>query len=197
MKKLTLIFITLIASVSLALTPTERTVLEHARTKLVESQKLFESVNLKLTTAEQQIASANQHAAESDARAASAEQNASQARVQAQITGAVADVLRKQIDVSHDNEQRLANEVAIYKPVYDQVNKWCGIGAFVYGFKKLLHCLMWFGIGAGVLAIILAVVAVWTGAPILAPIAKFTVSIPGRLRRLFQALIPKSKPKSE
>lgn len=40
-------------------------------------------------------------------------------------------------------------------PVYEQVNKGCGFGAFAYGFKKLMKCFLWFLVGGTVIGVAL------------------------------------------
>lgn len=61
--------------------------------------------------------------------------------------------LSGQIDAAHKHEKELADWQAKYEPVIKQVNKWFGVGAIIYGVKKL----------AGNLLILAAVLALATG----------------------------------
>lgn len=55
-----------------------------------------------------------------------------------------------QIDAAHKHEQELADWQAKYEPVIKEVNKWFGLGAIIYGVKKLARNIF---ILLGVLAI--------------------------------------------
>lgn len=50
--------------------------------------------------------------------------------------------------------ERAAKENAEMRPIVEQVNKWCGLGAFVYGIERILHCLMWLAIGIVALVVL-------------------------------------------
>jgi hypothetical protein len=79
------------------------------------------------------------------------------------------------------------------RPIVAQVNKWWGIGAYVYGTKRLLSKLMWFGIG-GIVLVIAASIAAFAGVPFLAPLAGLLRKIPGWFIGLFKNFkLPKRK----
>ena len=63
--------------------------------------------------------------------------------------------LGKQIDTAHAHEEDLAKYEAYSKPIVDQVNKYWGLGAFIYGFKILAKHLFILGIVVGVIALAL------------------------------------------
>lgn len=68
---------------------------------------------------------------------------------------------KKQIEEAHKNEQRLGDENAKMKPVYDQVNKYWGIGGIIYGFQRLAkHLLILLAVLVG-LALIIWVVSLF------------------------------------
>lgn len=130
-------FVSMLASVALALTPAERSVLRDARSQLKTAISQFQDVNVKLGDAGKQIEAANQHAAEADGRAAAAETHAASADQHAAETDAKAKKTGEEIETAHKNEQTMANAVAVMKPIYDQVYKYWGIGAIILGFQIL------------------------------------------------------------
>lgn len=112
--------VTFLASASLALTPQERDFavkargyMELAKQKAIQQEQVIDDIN-KENEILDQIAQGQRN----------------------QIIN-----LSDQIDRSHKNEEELAKYNAYAKPIVEQVNKWCGLGAFGYGIQKLSKCL--------------------------------------------------------
>jgi hypothetical protein len=92
---------------------------------------------------------------ESHAALAQAAQRADEAEKHAADTDAAIGVVKKQIDVEHATVIAFAKLNAKMKPVYDQVTKWCGFGAIIYGIGRIVHCLIWMVVGIVVLFLII------------------------------------------
>lgn len=131
---------------SLALTPQERKLAKHALTEL--------------QAAKQQFADAQKHAGEADARAAAAEQHAAQADQHAATTDAAAKKTGEEIEISHKNEQKMADLVNKYQPFWDQGHAYWGLGAIGLGLGMLFKHVI---ILIGVILLILVVVFFLTG----------------------------------
>lgn len=117
-----------------ALTPAERKIVQHARTELTTAQTDYAAAKSALTDADQRAQDAELHA---------------------QLTDQYAGILQKRVNVEHRNAQTLADLNAKMKPVYDQCTRWLSLGAFVYGFKKLLeHLLILAAVGIGLMALV-------------------------------------------
>jgi hypothetical protein len=63
-------------------------------------------------------------------------------------------VVKAKAAEEHKNLVAFAKLNAKMKPVYDQVTKWCGFGAIVYGLGRIVHCLMWLVIGIVILVVV-------------------------------------------
>jgi hypothetical protein len=133
---------TLMACVSLALTPAERewaiearTYVQAAKQKAHEQQKVIEESNR--------------------------ENEILDALAQGQRTQI--ETLSGQVDRSHNNEIELAKYNAYAKPIVEQVNKWCGLGAFSYGIHRLSKCFMWGLFGVVGVVVIVLVIGLLTG----------------------------------
>lgn len=106
----------------LALTPKERAKAQHARDGVEQG---IEHNNL----LGQQLQQANQSASDSATSAQQAEDRALTAE--------------KQAKDQHDELVRAATENAYMRPIVKQVNSWWGVGAIIYGFKRLaVHMLI-------------------------------------------------------
>ena len=153
----------LMAGVSLALTPAERewaiearTYVQSARQKAYEQQRVIEEENRENEKLDQ-IAQGQQ----------------------TQIID-----LSGQIDKSHNNEIELSKYNSYAKPIIEEVNKWCGLGAFGYGIKKLSHCFLWGAFGIVGIVVIVLVIGAATGT--LPAIIGFLRTIGGSIAALFR-----------
>jgi hypothetical protein len=134
--------VVLMACASLALTPAERdwaiqarTYVQAAKQKAYEQQRVIEDSNRENEILDQ---------------LAKGQRN--------QIVD-----LSGQIDKSHENEVKLAKYNEYAKPIVEQINKWCGLGAFSYGIKKVSHCIIWGIVGIAGLVIVVVVIGLLTG----------------------------------
>ncbi len=110
------ILVTFLALVSLALTPTERNTVERAKEYIVHAQSKAQEQQLVIEETDRENARLDQIA-------------------QGQQTQII--TLSGQIDEHYKNEKKAIEYNQYAKPIIDQVNKWWGLGAFVYGAKVL------------------------------------------------------------
>jgi hypothetical protein len=120
--------------------------------KAVSSLDKFTGASTAVEDAKKSLADAQNALSESQGYAAWADTELGNAWRYEADTGEKITTLSGQIDQAHKHEQELADYEAKTKPVIDQVNKWWGLGAFVYGAKVLSRHLF-------ILAAVVAVIA--------------------------------------
>lgn len=114
--------------------------------KYTGTEQIITDAKLALKEATERLRVSQEYAAWADTELANAW------RYEVEV-GERVSTLSGQIDAAHKHEQELADWQAKYEPVIKQVNKWFGLGAIIYGVKKL----------AGNILILAAVLAVATG----------------------------------
>jgi len=141
MKKLalTLALICALVSPAFALTKRERALVTVIQTEVREGIKDLSQSHAALEQADARAAEAEKHAADTDV---------------------AIGIVKKQVDVEHATVIAFAKLNAKMKPVYDQVTKWCGFGAIIYGIGRIVHCLMWLVIGIVVLIVAVIVLSI-------------------------------------
>ena len=148
------------AVTSTGLTPDERKIVLHAK------EQLQIAINQNAILVNEARAARNS-AETANVEAARATESAQIADTKAKIAKALEDRQYKELVRSEKENREM-------RPIVAQVNKWCGLGAFIYGVKRLMKCLMWFLIGGGILAVIIGGASMF-GVPFLAPIAKLVI----------------------
>lgn len=142
----------------LALTAPEKRAINHALDKIKEAQASYDRDQAEKAYAWEYAAQADAHSAETDAKIGP---------------------LQSQVDVSHKNEQDLANQVQKYKPFYDQAHKLWGIMGIILCFGILAgHILILIGF------IVLLILAIWALSlvfPIFGPVFAIIASFFKRL----------------
>lgn len=167
-KFLSLILVALFLSPSaMALTAQERKIIEAAQAQIEIAMQDYAATKTALTNAQQAAADAEGHAAQTDQ---------------------AAGVLKKQVDDAYAREKALAADNAKMKPVYDEVRKYWGLGAIMYGIKELVKHLFITIIVVAVLLVGIIVLSFFF--PVVGVVFSLVIGVFRRIGSVFQRRPP-------